>query len=299
MRSNELMPRLTLPLTAALLLLSACGDKNKAADIPPAVSPVTAAAPSSTMRDSAASVEVVPPAASSAPAPAAVATPAESKPTASKPTASKPATGKSTTKSEPSRPTASSGSGSSNAPSSAPSGPARASGTVAAGTNIGVSNGAKLCTNTAQVGDKLTVTTNSVVSASNGVSIPAGARVGLVVTTANTSSHTGEEALLGFDVRSLSFGGDTYTVSGSVSTDAIVTERKGGDGKKVAIGAAAGAVIGNIIGGGSRVQRTVVGAAAGGLAGAATAAVTGDRFACLPEGANLTVHLGSALTVKN
>lgn len=298
MRSIEVMPRMTLPLTAvAFMLLTACGDKNKTPDIPPVVSPTTAA-PTTAMRDSAASVEVVPPAPSNAAAPlvdgrspVAVAKPAASKPAASKPVVSKP-------KPTPSRAGTSSGSSASNTP--APSAPSsRGSGTVAAGTNIGVSNGPKVCTNTAQVGDKLTATTNSVVSASNGVSIPAGSRVGLVVTSANTSSHTGEEALLAFDVRSLTFGGDTYTVSGSVSTDAIVTERKGGDGKKVAIGAAAGAVIGNIIGGGSRVQRTVVGAAAGGLAGAATAAVTGDRFACLPEGANLTVHLGSALTVKN
>ena len=283
MRSLELMPRLTLPLTAAaLLLLSACGDKNKAADMPPVVSPSTEA-PTTAMRDSAASIEVVPPAPSTAGAPAVA---------AAKPTVSKP-------KSVPSRPRTSSGNGASNSTASSSSGSSRSSGTVAAGTNFSVSNGAKLCTNTAQVGDRLTATTNSAVSASNGVSIPAGARVGLVVTQANTSSHTGEEALLGFDVRSLTFGGDTYTVSGSVSTDAIVTERKGGDGRKVAIGAAAGAVIGNIIGGGSRAQRTVVGAAAGGAAGAVAAAVTGDRFACLPAGAALTVNLGSALTVKN
>lgn len=294
MRSIELMPRLTLPLTAAaLLLLSACGDKNKAADIPANVATSTApgAMPPAAIRDSAPSVEVVPPATTNAEAPLVDGRP----PVVAKPTTSKSVTARP----KPATHSGSAGAGSSHASSPAPVVAARASGTVAAGTNISVSNGAKLCTNTAQVGDKLTTTTNSVVSASNGVSIPAGTRVGLVVTKSNTSSHTGEEALLGFDVRSLTFGGNTYTVSGSVSTDAIVTERKGGDGKKVAIGAAAGAVIGNIIGGGSRVQRTVVGAAAGGLAGAATAALTGDRFACLPEGADLTVHLGNALTVKN
>jgi hypothetical protein len=131
------------------------------------------------------------------------------------------------------------------------------------------------------------------------VAIPAGARVALVVTKSKTSGSQGDAAELEFDVRSLTFGGETYTVAGSVSTDAVVMERKGGDGKKVAIGAAAGAVIGNVIGGGSRAQRTVVGAAAGGLAGAATAAMTGDRLACLPENAALTVRLGSALTVRN
>jgi uncharacterized protein YcfJ len=170
---------------------------------------------------------------------------------------------------------------------------------VAAGTTFRVTNGEKVCSSTLQVGDRVTATTSSVVSASNGVSIPAGARVALVVTKSKTSAHQGDEAQLAFDVRSVTFGGETYTMAGDVATDAIVTERKGGDGKKVAIGAAAGAVIGNIIGGGSRAQRTVVGAAAGGAAGAVAAAVSGDRFACLPEGAALTVKLGSALTVKN
>jgi len=184
-------------------------------------------------------------------------------------------------------------------PRTSPGSTTSTSGVVAAGTSISVSNGAKVCSNTLAVGDRVTATTDSPISASNGVSIPAGARVGLVVTKSKVSGSQGDASELDFDVRSLTFGGETYTVAGSVSTDAVVQERKGGDGKKVAVGAAAGAVIGNIIGGGSRAQRTVVGAAAGGLAGAATAAMTGDRLACLPENAALTVKLGSALTVKN
>jgi hypothetical protein len=40
-------------------------------------------------------------------------------------------------------------------------------------------------------------------------------------------------------------------------------------------------------------------AAAGGLAGAATPAMTGDRLACLPENAALPVRLTSALTVRH
>ena len=170
---------------------------------------------------------------------------------------------------------------------------------VAAGTSFSVTSGAKVCSNTVAVGDRVTATTNAPISASNGLTIPAGARVGLVVTKSKSSASQGDEAELAFDVRNVTFVGDTYTASGEVTTAAIAMERKGGDGKKVAIGAAAGAVIGNIIGGGSRAQRTVVGAAAGGAAGAVAAAVTGDRLACLPEGSSLTVRLGSAMTVRN
>ncbi len=287
MRSTELMPRSLVSLAAVALLVTACGDR-KPADTPPDVSVTTDSAARAMMNDSAASVEVIPPAqtppptaqeplvAGRQPSPAAVAARPKARPTTTRPTTS-----------------------STPAPTPAPAEPARSSGTIASGTTINVSNGPKVCSNTLQVGDRVTATTNSVISGSNDVSIPAGARVGLVVTKAKTSSNSTDDAELAFDVRSVTFGGETYTMSGEVTTDAVVKERKGGDGKKVAIGAAAGAVIGNVIGGGSRAQRTVVGAAAGGLAGAAAAAVTGDRLACLPEGAALTVRLGSALSVRN
>ncbi|HYW51915.1 MAG TPA: hypothetical protein VE861_14965 [Gemmatimonadaceae bacterium] len=274
------MPRLFVPLAAVALLLTGCGDRNSA-DTAGDVAARTDSVTTSMGGDSVAPVEVIPPApvveapvvAERTPAPRP--SPARTAPRRTAPT-----------------------------PAPAPSAPAASSprvttGTVAAGTTIGVTSGGKVCSNTLSVGDRITATTNSAIDASNGVSIPAGARVGLVVTTSKTSSGQGSSSDLAFDVRSLTYGGETYDVSGTVGTEAVVQERKGGDAKKVAIGAAAGAVIGNVIGGGSRAQRTVVGAAAGGLAGAAAAAATGDRLACLPEGSALTVRLSNSLTVRN
>jgi hypothetical protein len=155
-----------------------------------------------------------------------------------------------------------------------------------------------VCSNTLQTGERLSTTLAAPLSASNDLAIPAGARVGLVVTESRSQDGNRGTPVLTFDVRSITYGGESYDVQGSVATEAVVTERAGGDGRKVALGAAAGAVIGNVIGGGSRAQRTVVGAAAGGAAGAAAAAMTGDRHACLPEGSSLTVRLGSPLTVR-
>ncbi len=295
MLPNELMTRRFLPLTAAaLLVLSACGgEKTNASSTPPAAAVGADSGATMAMRDSAATVEVIPPAATPAPTP--TPTPASVTPRPTAPVrAPKPSAPGARSASATAKP-----SGKSASNTAAPAAPARGSGAIASGTSIATVNGPKVCSNTLQVGDRVTVTTSGATGGSNGVSIPAGARVGLVVTKSRTSTRAGEEAVLAFDVRSITFGDETYTVVGDVSTDAIVTERKGGDGKKVAIGAAAGAVIGNIIGGGSRAQRTVVGAAAGGAAGAVAAAVTGDRFACLPEGASLSVRLGSALTVRN
>ena len=285
MRSHQGMPRTFLPLAAVALLLSACGDGKK--DDTSAL-PATSDSVQSIVRgDTVVSVEVLPPASTPAPT-------AEQPLVAGRAPAPRPAPTRPRTSSTP-RP---SGTVASNLP--APVAEAGStSGTIASGTSFSVSSGNKVCTNTVTEGDRVTTTTNSAVTGSNGVSIPAGARVGLVVTRSKTSGSQGDASELAFDVRSLTFGGEDYTLTGSVSTDAIVQERRGGDGRKVAIGAAAGAVIGNVVGGGSRAQRTVVGAAAGGLAGAAAAAMTGDRLLCLPEGADLTVRLGNSVTVRN
>ena len=285
MRSHQGMPRTFLPLAAVALLLSACGDGKK--DDTSAL-PATSDSVQSIVRgDTVVSVEVLPPASTPAPT-------AEQPLVAGRAPAPRPAPTRPLTSSTPRR----SGTTASNLP--APVAEAGStSGTIASGTSFSVSSGNKVCTNTVTEGDRVTTTTNSAVTGSNGVSIPAGARVGLVVTRSKTSGSQGDASELAFDVRSLTFGGEDYTLTGSVSTDAIVQERRGGDGRKVAIGAAAGAVIGNVVGGGSRAQRTVVGAAAGGLAGAAAAAMTGDRLLCLPEGADLTVRLGNPVTVRN
>lgn len=277
MRSNLVMPRLLLPLAAMAMMMTACGDK-KADDTVGDVSTLPDSASLLLRGDSVAAVEVIPPA---APAPTVQAPVVAERPAPPAPRRTTPR--RSTTSDAPAVSRA----------------PRVSTGTVAAGTTIGVSSGAKVCSNTLGVGDRLTATTNSAIDASNGVTIPSGARVGLVVTKSKTSGSQGDAAELEFDVRSLSYGGETYEVSGTVATDAVVMERKGGDAKKVAIGAAAGAVIGNVIGGGSRAQRTVVGAAAGGLAGAAAAAATGDRLACLPEGSAMTIRLGNSVTVRN
>ncbi len=298
MRFQQTMTNRFLPLSAAaLLLLAACGDRNRD-DASRDVALAVDSAPRAVLGDTALStVEMPAPAAPTAQEPlvAGRAPLTQAEPPAEAKSPARTAVARARSQ----RPVASAPSEAARAPQPAAAAPRRSSGVIAAGTTIGVSNGAKVCSSTLQVGDRVVVTSNSEVSGSNGVSIPAGASFGLVVTTSKTSGSQGDAAALEFDVRSVTFGGETYTVAGSVTTEAVVMERKGGDAKKVAIGAAAGAVIGNIIGGGSRVQRTAVGAAAGGAAGAVTAAMTGDRFACLPEGAALTVRLGSALTVQN
>ncbi len=294
MRYMELMPRMTLPLALLTVVsVTACNQKDDASrDV--ALRTDSTVMPA--LRDSVKPLEVVQPPAPEVIAPAPVAVDPAPVVAAPKP-AARPRTPRATAPAP--RPTQSAPTPAAT-PSNTPAPePARARGEIASGTSFRVTNGAKVCSNTLVVGERHSVTTSAEVSGSNGVSIPAGSRVSLLITKSKVSGSQNDPAELAFDVRSVTFGGETYTASGDVSTEAIVMERKGGDGKKVAIGAAAGAVIGNVIGGGSRGQRTVVGAAAGGLAGAAAAAITGDRFMCLPEGAALNVRLGSAMSVRN
>ncbi|MCU0625472.1 MAG: hypothetical protein MUF21_03165 [Gemmatimonadaceae bacterium] len=183
------------------------------------------------------------------------------------------------------------------APSPAPSAEAAPRrGSIAAGSSLRLSFGEKVCSRTLNEGDRVTATLASSVDGSNGVTLPSGARVTLVVTR-STSATNNDRPDLAFDVRSVSVDGESYDLNGSVSLDTLAIERQGGDAKKVAIGAAAGAVIGNIVGGGNRAVRTAAGAAAGGLAGAGVAAATGKRYACVPAGQNATVRTSSALSI--
>lgn len=169
-------------------------------------------------------------------------------------------------------------------------------GTIASGATLRLAFAEKTCSRTLSEGETVSATVRDGADGSNGARIPSGSRVTLVVTR-STSATNNDRPTLAFDVRSVNVDGESYPVDGRVSLDSIAIERQGGDAKKVAIGAAAGAVIGNIIGGGDRAVRTAAGAAAGGLAGAGVAAATGKRYACVPAGEYITLRLTSPVTM--
>jgi uncharacterized membrane protein len=70
----------------------------------------------------------------------------------------------------------------------------------------------------------------------------------------------------------------------------------GDQAKKVAAGAAVGAIAGQLLG--KKTKSTVVGAAVGAAAGGAVAAGTADWNGCLAQGGRVTVTLAGPLTVK-
>ena len=184
-----------------------------------------------------------------------------------------------------------------NTPTNTGSAPAR-TGTIAAGTTLVLASSAKVCTNTNAVGDNITATTTEATSGTNGAAIPAGATVNMTVTNLKRSENANDKIIMEFRVNSISFGGHTYPIEGSVA-DADVTKVRdqpaSKDVQKVAVGAAAGAIAGKILG--KSTKGAVIGGAAGAAAGAATAAATANYQGCINQGARISVRLDAPLSM--
>jgi hypothetical protein len=172
-------------------------------------------------------------------------------------------------------------------------------GTIASGTALALHSDSRVCTNTYTVGQTFTATTTESVSGSNGATIPAGAKVSLEVTQLKRSENANDAIVMEFAVRSVSFGGHSYAVNGSVgdaNVERVRNQPQSKDIQKVAVGAAAGAILGRILG--KSTKATVIGGAAGAAAGAGVAAGTANYEGCVPEGGSMTVTLNSPLQVK-
>lgn len=172
-------------------------------------------------------------------------------------------------------------------------------GVVAAGSSLGVATGARVCTNTHKVGDQVSATVSAVANGSNGVSVPTGATVMLKVTQAVRGENGKEGIRLAFAPVSVTIGDNTYDVVGTASVGDLETVRAqttGDQAKKVAAGAAVGAIAGQLLG--KKTKSTVVGAAVGAAAGGAIAAGSADWNGCLPQGGRVNITLSEPLTIK-
>ena len=124
--------------------------------------------------------------------------------------------------------------------------------------------------------------------------IPSGATVGGVVVDAKPLGRFAGGATLQLKLTSVSIHG----VSTAIET-ATVTDAAKGKGKRTAVmaggGAALGALIGGLAGGG---KGAAIGAVAGGGAGTGGAAFTGNKDILLPAESQLSFSLEQPLTVK-
>jgi hypothetical protein len=244
-------------------------------------------------------VPATPAAETPAPAPA----PARTTP-APKPAASRPATKPTRTTTPPppaptTRTTPSGNTETRNAPGTAAASGGGAVGTIPSGTDLSLRSNSRVCTNTYTVGQTFSATVANAVSGSNGASIPSGATVTLEVTNLKRSENANDKIIMEFAVKSVSFGGRTYPVSGTVASadvERVRNQPKSKDVQKVATGAAIGAIAGQILG--KNTKSTIIGAAAGAAGGAATAAATANYEGCVPDGGSIAVNLTAPLQVR-
>ncbi|MGK2935714.1 MAG: hypothetical protein ACSLFE_10790 [Gemmatimonadaceae bacterium] len=174
----------------------------------------------------------------------------------------------------------------------------REMGTIAAGSTVSLSSSTRVCTNTHKVGDRFTATVRQSVTGSNGAVIPAGATATVEITSLRRSDNVNDPIVVGVAIRSISFGGRTYAVSGTTSSaqvDRVRSSTTRDDVKKVATGAAIGAIAGQILGRDTR--GTVTGAAAGAAVGAGAAVATANYEGCIPTGGAITVSLNNSVQV--
>lgn len=174
----------------------------------------------------------------------------------------------------------------------------REMGTIASGSTVSLSSSTRVCTNTHKVGDRFTATVRQSVTGSNGAVIPAGATATVEVTSLRRSDNVNDPIVVGVAIRSISFGGRTYAVSGTTSSaqvDRVRSSTTRDDVRKVATGAAIGAIAGQILGRDTRA--TVTGAAAGAAVGAGAAVATGNYEGCIPTGGAITVSLSNSVQV--
>jgi hypothetical protein len=229
------------------------------------------------------------------PAPAARTTTPAPRPAATRP-APRPRT---TTPAPTTRTTPSGNTETRNAAGSAAASGGGAVGTIPSGTSLSLRSNSRVCTNTYTVGQTFTATVANSVEGSNGASIPSGATVTLEVTQLKRSENANDKIIMEFAVKSVSFGGRTYPVSGTVAdanVERVRNQPKNKDVQKVATGAAIGAIAGQILG--KNTKSTVIGAAAGAAAGAGAAAATANFEGCVPDGGSIAVNLTAPLQVR-
>jgi hypothetical protein len=175
-------------------------------------------------------------------------------------------------------------------------GTAARTGTISSGTTINLAAGEKVCTNTHKAGDPFIATVSETVTGTNGVTIPAGSKATVRVVSMKRSSNVSDKAEMVFRVENVQVNGTTYPIQGDITFAQVNAEQRSGkDAQKVAIGAAIGAGIGQILG--KDTKSTVIGAATGAAAGTAIAMGTANYEGCIPTGGRITISLSAPATI--
>jgi len=179
-------------------------------------------------------------------------------------------------------------------PPPAPAKPAFRDVTIPAGTTLAVRVTQTLDSATTQTGESFSGALASDVIVDGLVAFPTGARVGGKVTDAKDAGHYSGNSRLAVTLTSIARRGDTLPIS----TDAFAKEGAGrgkNTAAKVGGGAAVGAILGGIFGGG---KGAAIGAGAGGALGAGANTVTRGQQVQIPSESVVRFSLTSPITVR-
>ena len=164
---------------------------------------------------------------------------------------------------------------------------------VPAGTTLTVRLGQAVGSKISQPGESFSATLSSPVEVDGSTASPRGARASGVVVDAKPLGRFKGGAVLEVKLNSITVNGSEK----SIETSAVTRTLKG-KGKRTGVlaggGAAVGAIIGGLAGGG---KGAAIGALAGGGAGAGGAAFTGNHEIVLPAEAALSFKLNAPLEV--
>jgi hypothetical protein len=166
--------------------------------------------------------------------------------------------------------------------------------TIPAGTHLTVRVGQELSSGTAKVGDRFDATLTHALVVGGKTIARAGAPVRGKVTLAKSSGRLHAPGQLSVRLTSVQVGGKmvpvstgSYHIEGKSHTKSNAT--------KIGGGAAVGALIGGLAGGG---KGAAIGAGAGGAAGTGVAAATGKQEAIIPAEKTLSFSTTAAAHVK-
>lgn len=177
-----------------------------------------------------------------------------------------------------------------------PAAPARPKGpssyTAPAGAFVDVAVNDTISSKTAKAGQPFAGTVVANVSDGHGaIVIPQGSQIRGTVSEVQTGQLT-------LAVSSVTIRGREYGLSARIDSLETVKQGKGvggGDVAKVGIGAAAGALLGRVIGGNTK--GAVIGGVVGAAAGTGVAAATHGSYVMLPKGAHINLSLTAPLVV--
>ena len=177
-----------------------------------------------------------------------------------------------------------------------------ASRTLATGSRINATWGNSITSSNNKVGQTVTVTVSSDVKDGRGrVVIPSGAVVDLLIKElAPATSRSDDDGKLVLGVTSTTIRGRTYSLTGNVTSLPHTLQSHGIGGsevKKVAIGTAVGAAVGQVIG--RDTKATVIGGAIGAVGGAAVARQTKNRELVVSAGAPIVITLTAPFTIAD